>query len=133
MKEWIELNNKCEDKETVPENWVTCEQYIYVREIDNKIVGMIKFYHYLNEFLEKYVGHIGYSVRPNERRKGYAKGMLADCLNVCRQYSLKKVLIMCNQENEGSKRTILAKGGVYESTIYCENDNAYLERYWINI
>jgi len=35
-------------------------------------------------------------------------------------------------ENEGSKRTILATNGVYESTIYCEPDNVYLERYWIH-
>ncbi len=133
IEEWLNFNQRCENKETVPENWVTCEQYIYVREKDKKIVGMIQFRHYFNEFLEKYGGHIGYSVRPDERRKGYAKMMLADCLDICKLYGLEKVLITCIQGNEGSKGTILANGGIYESTIYCEPDDVYLERYWIHI
>lgn len=133
IKEWLKFNQSCENQETVPENWVTCEQYIYVREADNNIVGMIQFRHYFNEFLEKYGGHIGYSVRPNERRKGYAKQMLAECLKVCKAYGLEDVLVMCIQGNEGSKRTILANGGIYESTVYCEPDDVNLERYWIHI
>lgn len=133
IPDWLEFNRRCENKETVPENLVTCEQYIYVRESDNKIVGMIQFRHYFNEFLEKYGGHIGYSVRPDERRKGYAKLMLADCLKICKSYGLRKILVTCIQENIGSKGTILANGGVYESTIYFEPDDVYLERYWIHI
>ncbi|MBS4538446.1 GNAT family N-acetyltransferase [Clostridium sp. D2Q-11] len=133
IEEWLEFNQRCENKETVPQNWVTCEQYIYVREADNKIVGMIQFRHYFNEFLEKYGGHMGYSVRPDERRKGYAKMMLDNCLNICKLYGLEKVLVTCIQENDSSKRTILANGGIYESTIYCEPDDVYLERYWIHI
>lgn len=133
IEEWLEFNKKCENKETVPENWVTYEQYIYVREMDNKIVGMIQFRHYLNEYLEKYVGHIGYSVRPNERRKGYAKMMLADCLSICKLKGLEKILIMCIEENEASRRTILANGGVYESTILSESNGLHLERYWMHL
>lgn len=131
IAEWLEFNHKLENEDTVPENLVSAEQYIYVRENDNKIVGMIQFRHHLNDFLKKYGGHIGYSVRPDERRKGYAKRMLSDCLPICKAYGLEKVLISCIQGNEGSKRTILANGGKYESTVYCEPDGVYLERYWI--
>ena len=129
IKEWLEFNQRCESVDTVPENWVTCEQCIYVREVDNKIVGMTQIRHYFNEFLEKYGGHIGYSVRPGERRKGYAKMMLADCLNICKSYGLKDVLITCIQGNEGSKHTILANGGVYESTIYISKDIGYITKF----
>ncbi len=48
-------------------------------------------------------------------------------------YGLKDVLITCIQGNEGSKHTILANGGVYESTVYCEPDNVYFERYWVHL
>lgn len=133
IKEWLKYSQTCGNEEHVPENWVTCEQYIYVRTSDSKIVGMIQFRHYLNEFFEKYGGHIGYSIRPSERRKGYAKQMLAECLKACKAYGLTDVLLTCNEANEGSKYTILANGGVYESTVYSEFSNEYIERYWIHI
>ena len=93
---------------------------------------MIQVRHEFNEFLEKYGGHIGYSVRPSERRKGYAKAMLAAALPFCwHELGLDRVLVSCLRENEGSRRTILANGGIYESTVLEPLDQVYLERYWI--
>lgn len=131
--EWLEFNRLAEHEDTLPAGLVAADQFAYVRKADHKIVGMIQFRHYFNDFLREYGGHIGYSVRPGERRKGYAKRMLADCLRHCRGYGLEKVLITCIQGNEGSRRTILANGGVYESTVYCECDGVRLERYWIHL
>lgn len=133
VKEWLEDNEMYEKEETLPKDWVIAEQFIYVRESDHRIVGMIQFRHYLNDFLAVYGGHIGYSVRPSERRKGYAKRMLNDCLKICKNYGLQKVLVTCYKENEASRRTILANGGVYENTVHHEGDDKYIERYWINI
>lgn len=132
ITQWLEFNQRLENEETVPDNFVAGEQFIYIRKSDNKIVGMINFRHYFNDYLEKYGGHIGYSVRPSERRKGYAKNMLADCLKICKAHGLARVLITCIPENEGSKRTILANNGIYESTVYCESEDVRLNRYWIN-
>lgn len=129
--DWLDFNQSLENKDTVPQNWVSTEQYIYVRESDNKIIGMIQFRHYFNDYIEKYAGHIGYSIRPNERRKGYAKKMLSDCLQRCKDFGLKNILISCIHGNEGSKRTITANGGIYESIVFCEADDVHLERYWI--
>ena len=108
-------------------------QFFYVRPSDRKIVGMIQVRYYFNEYLEKYAGHIGYSVRPSERRKGYAKQMLRDCLPFCREIGLESVLITCDEDNEGSRRTILANGGVYESTVFEPEEGLTLQRYWIHL
>ena len=94
---------------------------------------MITFRHEFNDFTREYGGNIGYSVHPDERQKGYAKRMLKDCLAVCRAFGLDRVLITCLVENEGSRRTILSCGGVYDKTVYCERDNVNLERYWISL
>lgn len=108
-------------------------QYIYIRETDGKMVGIIQIRHCLNDYLEKYGGHIGYSVAPSERRKGYATQMLKLVLPECAKLGIGRVLITCVQGNEGSKRTILNNGGIFESTVFDSEDGCWLERYWIEL
>ena len=108
-------------------------QYIYVSDDDAKVAGVIQIRHRFNEYLEKYAGHIGYSVCPSERRKGYATQMLHLVLPECRRLGLDRVLVCCLRENEGSRRVILHNGGVYESTVYLAEKDEYLERYWIDL
>lgn len=133
IADWLDLIGRLENEETVPDGFVPSDQFIYIRPSDNKIIGMIQVRRRLNDYLERYGGHIGYSVRPSERRMGCAKHMLADCLILCKAQGLNRVLITCRQDNEGSRRTILANGGVYESTVFCERDDEMLERYWIDL
>ncbi len=131
--EWIRYLAKYKDPETVPRGRVPSTQYIFLREEDNKIVGMIDIRHQLNEYLEKFGGHIGYSVAPGERCKGYASQMLKASLLKCKELGIGKVLVTCSDTNEGSRKTILANGGIYESTVYEPDEKEYLERYWIMI
>lgn len=128
-KEYILICRKKENPETVPAHLVPATQFFLIRKADDKIVGMIQVRHYFNEYLEKYAGHIGYSVRPSERRKGYAKKMLAMALPYCHVRGIKKALVCCVDGNVGSEKTILANGGVYESTV--ENNGRRLKRFWI--
>ncbi len=132
-KQWLDLVEQYSHQETVPADKVPASLYILIREEDNKMVGIIQIRHYLNDYLRKYGGHIGYSVAPSERRKGNASRMLAMALEKCRQMGLDKVLITCREDNEGSRRTILKNGGVYESTEYEAQQGRYLQRYWIDL
>ena len=132
-QEWIEFNQKMENSRTVPAHWVTSSQYVCVRADDMRIVGMIQLRHELNEYLYNFGGHIGYSVRPSERRKGYAGRMLAEFLPICRRMGLSRVLVTCMTGNEASRRTILKNGGVYENTVFEPDEKVNLERYWIDL
>ena len=132
-KEYLNVCMEMEKPETVPEGKVVATQFVCVRKVDNKVVGMIQVRHYFNEYLEKYAGNIGYSVRPSERRKGYAKEMLKLALPFCREIGLEKVLVACIDGNIGSEKTILANGGVYESTVYEPGEDIYLKRFWISL
>ena len=129
--DWLAGTESYRHPETLPPGKVIATQFLYVRESDGRVVGMIQVRHYFNEYLEKYAGHIGYSVRPSERRKGYATRMLRDTLPFCRSIGLEKVLISCLEDNEASRRTILANGGVYESTVFDPEEGRNLQRYWI--
>lgn len=117
--------------ETLPDGLVTANQFLYVRKADMHVVGMIQVRHYLNDYLSKYGGHIGYSIKPNERRKGYATSMLKAALSYCKEIGISKVLITCHEDNIGSEKTIRNNGGIYESTVYEPDEHSNLKRFWI--
>lgn len=132
-EEYIWICSEYENPLKVPARLVPATQFLFLRKSDNKLVGMIQVRHRFNDYLEKYAGHIGYSVRPSERRKGYAKEMLRITLPFCREIGIDKVLITCIDGNIGSEKTILANGGIYEYTIHEPDENVNLKRFWITL
>lgn len=131
--EYIQRCIDCESPDTMPAGLVPATQFIYVRKSDNRLVGMIQVRHYFNDYLSRFGGHIGYSIRPSERQKGYAKEMLKAVLPFCRKIGLEQVLITCNDHNVASEKTIRSNGGVYESTVYEPYENINLKRFWIKL
>ncbi|MCD2348696.1 GNAT family N-acetyltransferase [Clostridium guangxiense] len=117
------------EKENTKHTEVTASVFLAIRENDNKLVGMINIRHTLNEYLYNYGGHIGYSVRRTERRKGYATEMLKIALKKCRKLKMKKVLLTCDVNNIASAKTIKTCGGVLENEV--PNDGRLVQRYWI--
>ena len=88
----------------------------------------------LNENLRKLGGHIGYGIRPTERRKGYNKINLYLGLKECQKYEIEEVLLTCNKDNLGSSKSMKALGGKLIKEIYeDERYHAYLEFYTINV
>ena len=130
---WLDEVERFSRPETVPEGKVPSTQFILVRASDDRLLGMLQLRHDLNDYLRRVAGHIGYSVRPSERRRGYAKRMLAMALDEARALGLERVMISCSVENEASRRTILANGGMFDSTVLDETDDELLERYWIEL
>ena len=130
--EWLELVQKNSSEETVSPNWVVSSTFFVVRIMDNRIVGMLDIRHTLNDFLREYGGHIGYGVRPTERRKGYATQILKLGLDYCREIGLAKVMLACYKDNVASGKTILRFGGVLERE-FVYTDGKTVQVYWIGL
>lgn len=96
----------------------------------NQYLGDVDVRHHLNEALRRFGGHIGYKIRPSERRKGY--GGLICQLGVleARKLGIGEILITCDDDNIGSCKIIEANGGQLQDKI--DNGRAVLtRRYWI--
>lgn len=130
--EWLDRNKLIENKSTCPDGLVTAMQYIYTDDNESKVIGMINLRLELNDFLLKFGGHIGYSVVPSERHKGYAKAMLKEGLKFYKSRDYEKVLITCDVNNIASAKTIEACGGKLENIIK-EDELHSTKRYRIKL
>jgi predicted acetyltransferase len=77
-------------------------------------------------------GHIGYGIRPSERRKGYATKLLALSLDKTKELGIQNVLVVCDEGNVASEKTILNNGGIPD-TSYVEEDGNVVKRFWIQL
>jgi len=96
-----------------------------------KIIGAIHFRHELNDNLLRDGGHIGYGIRPSERKKGNATIMLNMLLKQLIDKGYEKVLVTCDDDNAGSYSTIEKHGGIPEDKRQVGNE--YIRRYWIDL
>lgn len=95
----------------LPENWVPDCTYWLVNESDS-VLGVVNIRHRLTEFLLNCGGHIGYGIRPTERRKGYATKLLELSLDKARELGIDEVLVV-------------------RDTDFVEDDGNVVHRFWI--
>ena len=129
-EDWIWLVKECEK----PDNnllGVRASTYFAVRKSDEKVVGCIELRHTLNESLAVIGGHIGFSVIPEERRKGYAAEMLKQVLAEAKNAGIDKVLLTCDTDNIASCKTIEKCGGKREQEAPFVLDGEPYYKYWI--
>lgn len=131
VPEWLTFIERNHHEETVTEGLVVATELLAVRTSDDKLVGMIDIRHTLNDYLLKFGGHIGYSVRRSEWNQGYAKEMLRQSLVFCQKLGLEKVLVTCDKTNPASAKVIQFNGGILENELVDESDGEIVQRYWI--
>ena len=129
---WLEKLLRDMDIANTPDSRVPGLTYFYVREEDDRIVGMINIRLALNEFLRNEGGHIGYSVRPTERRKHYGTQMLKAALRVCDVIGIQEVLVSCDKINVASAGVIRNCGGKLLREFYSEAFHETVQMYGIN-
>ena len=125
-EDWLENNQNQEMGINLPEGWVPAIQLVAFSE-KGQALGFLNLRLRLSDYLLEVGGHIGYSIRPSERGKGYAKKTLRQGLKVAKEKNIKRTLVTCSVNNPASRAVILANGGLLEDV----RDG--VERYWIEV
>ncbi len=123
-----------ERPDTLPPGYSIGFEYVYL--CDGVLAGMVNVRPKAEShpYLTRFGGHIGYSVRPSMRGRGIGTRMLKEVLKLCKdEYHLKRVLVTCSEDNEGSRKVILNNGGVLENRILYPPEGKMIERYWISL
>ena len=126
---WLKIITDNLHKEDANPKYGTSHTFFAINE-EKKIVGVINFRHTLTEFY-KDSGHIGYSVRPSERNKGYATEMLRQLLTIAKAHGLSNILLVCKTDNIASIKVITKNEG--EITRTFSKDNINYTEYLINL
>ena len=128
FKKFIAIN---ENFEVNPAKGFVCHSTFWLVDNQGKIVGTSNVRHSLTADLLIQNGHIGYGIRPSERKKGYASKILALSLKEAKKIGIKRALLTCDKDNIGSKKVILKNGGIFRRE---EMVNGKMSlSFWINI
>lgn len=107
--------------------------FLLIRKNDNRLIGTINVRWNLTEEMKQFGGNIGYGIRPTERRKGYNKINLYLGLIEAKKLGLDKVMLDCDVNNLGSRKTMQALGGTLERTEIDPYDGVLTSVYWFNV
>ena len=107
--DWLAILERNRSEETANPKFGVSDTFLAENDA-GELVGIINIRYHLTLFYQD-SGHIGYSVVPDQRRKGYATAMLQSALGLAKQHGMKEVKLVCRADNIASKRTIMRCGG----------------------
>ena len=106
--------------------------YVLTDENDH-IYGLANLRHELKGKLIEIGGHIGYGIRPSERRKGYATIQLGLLLEKLKELNIEQALITCRENNIGSKKAMEKFIGKADTLVPSMHEGIMEYRYWIDV
>ena len=130
--EMLDRVQEVENGKNLGEYAVSSTYWLYEDETDI-LLGASNLRHYLTEDGLKLWGHIGYGIRPSERRKGYATELLKMTLKEAKKYNINHVLLGAYTGNIGSWKVMEKCGGKLENIVIEDETGLPVKRYWISL
>jgi len=131
VDQYIELTEKHARRKELPQGWVPYATFWLVDE--GEFVGELHFRYVLTDYLRNYGGHIGYTIRPSERKKGYGTQILALVLPEIKALGYRRILVTCDETNVASQKIIEANGGIFQQANAQGKNMPQKLLYWIDL
>lgn len=129
-----DLNNEQGEHHKNLEYWAErVNEVIYWLAKDNDFLGYIKIRKRVNWHLERFGGHVSFSIRPSMRQKGFGKKILQKSLPHIASLGIEKALLTVSPDNTPAIRIIEFCGAkLQDETSKTERFPAQ-KRYWIEL
>ncbi len=105
-------------------------QTLYFLVDDSKIIGHISICH---QNINYFGGHMGGSIRPTLRNKGYGKILYELGLEECSKYNFDEIIMYCDKNNISSNKIIVDIGGKLDSVIYDPFQDTMYKKYKVKV
>ncbi len=112
----------------LPDGWVPSTMRFAF--LGGRLAGRVSIRHRLSDFLARIGGHVGYGTVPEFRRRGVATALLREGLVVGHGLGIDRMLVTCDEGNDGSIAVIVRNGGVFEGLVH-QADGKATRRYWL--
>ena len=131
IEEYVRIRLDHSLGKNLPKGWIPATTYWLM---DGKIfIGETTIRHQLTEHLRNVGGQIGYWIRPSKRKQGYGTQILKFSLQEAKKMGLAKIIITCDETNEGSRKIIEANGGIFERARDMGAGNPKKLLFWIEL
>ncbi len=127
--DYVEKKKSESRGENLPEGWVPATTYWLVN--NGEYIGHVSIRHQLTAKLEQLGGHIGYTIRPSARGRGYGSKILELALPKMKGLGIERILVTCDATNTASRKIIEKNGGVLENQVPNPETGIDKLRFWI--
>ncbi len=98
---------------------------------DTDYIGFVKIRHRVNWHLERFGGHVSFSIRPSMRGRGFGKKLLQRALPSIHALGIERALITIAPDNHAARRIIEFCGGTLQDQTSATDRFPAQMRFWI--
>ena len=112
-RQWLESTVASSRQEEIVDGWKVPQSTFWLY-LDEQPIGYGKIRHFLTEKLKATGGHLGISIHPQYRGKGYGKAFIQLLLEESHKLGIHELLFTIKNENLPSINAVLANGGILQ-------------------
>jgi predicted acetyltransferase len=107
---------------------------LWLVEDKREFLGSLHLRHVLaNDYARLIAGHVRYGIRPSQRGQGFGTELLMLAKVEARALGLRRILLVCREDNTPSRRLIENCGGIFENVVLDPHGAGMKRRYWIDL